>query len=46
MYQVPPPELASHRRRPRRRSMWMAVVLVGGFGERGEEERDERERGK
>ncbi|KAM0889792.1 hypothetical protein ACQ4PT_027475 [Festuca glaucescens] len=26
LYQVPPPELASHRRRPRRRSLWMGCL--------------------
>jgi hypothetical protein len=26
LYQVPPPELASHRSRPRRRSMWMGCL--------------------
>lgn len=40
LYQVPPPELASQQRRPRRRSLWMGrrsvMNLVGGFGERGD----------
>uniref|UniRef100_A0ACD5Y033 Uncharacterized protein n=1 Tax=Avena sativa TaxID=4498 RepID=A0ACD5Y033_AVESA len=26
LYQVPPPEVASHRRRPRRRSLWMGCL--------------------